>query len=340
MDEEKVSIIIPIYNGEKYIDSCLKSVLEQTYKNVEIIVVNDGSKDDSLILINKYKKSDDRIIVIDKKNEGVSVARNTAIDISTSKWIMFVDVDDKLEKDAVENLMNNIENDIDIIISKIYLVSENKKEEFKCEYSEKKIFQNEDKNELIQAIFYDNYKEKISSNTNIFAKLYSKDLLMKNKIKFKEGMKYGEDVIFNLISFQNAKKIAFINSFTYNYISNCESVTQKFDNNIIEHYTKMLLEIKEYLTKNNLYEKFKNEYQYFVLRQINKFCRLYFFRKENTKSYKELKKEFLSLLAMEPYYTAVFKEKIIFLTKQRKILLMLLKMKNFYILKQVYNKII
>ncbi len=340
MNDEKVSIIIPVYNGEKYIDGCLKSVVGQTYKNIEIIVINDGSIDDSLALINKYKKIDDRIIVIDKENEGVSVARNKAIDMSTAKWIMFVDVDDKLEQDAVENLMSNIEKDTDIIISKIYLVSDNNKEEFKCAYSEKKIFQDEEKKELIQAIFYDNYKEKISNNSNIFAKLYSKDLLTRNKIKFKEGMKYGEDVMFNLISFQNSKKIIFINSFTYNYILNYESVTQKYDNNIIAHYTKMLLELREYLTRHDLYKQFKNEYQYFVLRQINKFCRLYFFRKENKKTYQELKREFLSLIDMDPYYTAVYKEKINFLSIQRRVLLMLLKMKNFFILKQIYNKII
>lgn len=339
MNEEKVSVIIPVYNGEKYIDSCLESVLGQTYKNLEIIVVNDGSKDDSLLIIDKYKKSDDRIIVIDKKNEGVSVARNKAMDIATSKWIMFVDVDDRLEQDAVENLINNVRDDTDIVLSKIYLVNGKEKKEFKCEYKEEKEFEEKEKKELIDAIFYDNYKEKISNNSSIFAKLYSKDLLIKHKIKFKEGFKYGEDVIFNLMSFQNAKKIILIDSFTYNYVLNQESVTQKYDNNIIQHYTKMLLEVREYLIKNNLYEKYRNEYQYFVIRQINKFCRLYFFRKENTKSYKELKQDFQSLMNTEPYYTAVYKEEVQFLSKQRKILLILLRMKNFFILKQVYNKI-
>ena len=87
LESEKVSIIVPIYNVEKYLDCCLKSIMMQTYKNLEIILVNDGSIDNSLKICYKYKKIDDRIIVINNKNCGVSCSRNKGIDISTGKYI-------------------------------------------------------------------------------------------------------------------------------------------------------------------------------------------------------------------------------------------------------------
>ena len=96
MDEKKelVSIVVPVYNCENYIERCIKSLLEQTYKNIEIILINDGSKDRSLDICKKYSNIDKRIVIIDKKNEGVSKARNTGIKKSNGKFISFVDADD------------------------------------------------------------------------------------------------------------------------------------------------------------------------------------------------------------------------------------------------------
>ena len=103
----KVSIIIPVYNVEKYLDKCLKSVLNQTYKNIEIIVINDGSTDNSLKICKKYK--DKRIVLIDKENGGVSSARNKGLELASGKYITFVDSDDWLELDAIENMVSFIE---------------------------------------------------------------------------------------------------------------------------------------------------------------------------------------------------------------------------------------
>ena len=94
MSSELVSIIVPIYNVGEYVEDCIKSLMNQTYGNIEIILVNDGSKDDSLSICREYEKIDSRIIVIDQVNQGVSVARNAGIDISKGEWICFVDGDD------------------------------------------------------------------------------------------------------------------------------------------------------------------------------------------------------------------------------------------------------
>ena len=102
--EELVSIILPIYNAEKYLERCLESIITQTYANIEIILINDGSTDNSINIIKEYAIKDSRIIIIDKENEGVSVARNIGILKARGKYICFVDADDYIEKSMIEKM--------------------------------------------------------------------------------------------------------------------------------------------------------------------------------------------------------------------------------------------
>ena len=111
----KVSIIIPVFNVENYLERCLKSVIAQTFKDIEIIIINDGSIDKSLEICKKFAESDKRIILINQKNSGVSAARNTGIDIATGKYLSFVDSDDFITPDMIEFLLTNLEeHDADI----------------------------------------------------------------------------------------------------------------------------------------------------------------------------------------------------------------------------------
>ena len=108
---EKVSIIIPIYNSDKTIDRCLKSIINQTYRNIEVICINDGSFDNSYKILQNYLKTDSRIKVINQTNKGVSSARNNGIKNSTGKYIMFVDADDYLKDNMIELLVKSIKKD-------------------------------------------------------------------------------------------------------------------------------------------------------------------------------------------------------------------------------------
>ena len=335
--QEKVSIIIPVYNCEKYLEECIKSIINKKYNNLEIIIVNDGSTDSSIEILNRYKETDERIILINKKNEGVSIARNTGMENATSEWIMFVDSDDTLEKDAVENFAKKIDKDIDIIFSNVYCLIDNKKEKAKCIYKETRDFYDNDKKELIDSIFYDNERWKVKYAPTPFAKLYRKKFLQENKICFIENLKYGEDRIFNFLAFNYAKKIVFIENITYNYRIHSESVMKKYDENLIANYTKLLIEYKRIFIENSFYEEYKEEYNFFVLRQFNKFFNNYFFDVRTTKQYKELKKEFLELTQKEPYKEVIYKEKIVSLSKKRKLMIFLIKTKQFYLLKLFYK---
>ena len=117
MNKEKVSVIIPVYNVENYIHRCLNSVISQTYDNLEIILVDDGSTDDSGRICDEYKEKDGRGVVIHKENGGQATARNFALDIATGDYIAFVDSDDYIEEDMFYSMMNEfIYNDVDIVV--------------------------------------------------------------------------------------------------------------------------------------------------------------------------------------------------------------------------------
>ena len=103
-----VSIIVPIYNTEKYLERCIDSLINQTYKNIEIILINDGSTDNSINILKKYKKIDTRIKIIDKKNEGPNIARKTGLENADGNYIMFVDSDDYIHPNTVEILVSKI----------------------------------------------------------------------------------------------------------------------------------------------------------------------------------------------------------------------------------------
>lgn len=125
MKKEKVSIIVPIYNVERYLEKCLERILNQTYENLEIILVDDGSTDKSSLICDKYHEQDCRIKVFHKKNEGVSIARNEGIKLSTGKYIVFIDADDYVSNEHIESLYKCIvEKNVDIVISNAIDITE------------------------------------------------------------------------------------------------------------------------------------------------------------------------------------------------------------------------
>ena len=120
--EEKISIIIPVYNAEIYLNKCIKSITEQTYKNLEIILVNDGSTDSSGKICDEWKEKDNRIKVIHQQNKGVSTARNTGLENSTGEWITFSDNDDYMDSDLIENLYRSaIKRNADISVGGFWI---------------------------------------------------------------------------------------------------------------------------------------------------------------------------------------------------------------------------
>ena len=120
--KNKISVIVPVYNTEDYLERCIRSIIDQTYKNIEIIAVNDGSTDSSLSILESLRKEDNRIIIINQENMGVSKARNKGLDYATGEFITFVDSDDFIEKDMYEVMINHlIEEDADLCRIKAFI---------------------------------------------------------------------------------------------------------------------------------------------------------------------------------------------------------------------------
>ncbi len=228
--KDLVSVIIPIYNSEKYLKECIASILKQSYENIEVILIDNDSKDKSQEIALSFKKEDSRIIVISKKNEGTSNARNKGIDISNGKYIMFVDPDDILEENAIENLVNKDGEKIDLIVGNYTLLEYNKKEEI----IETEI---QDIDFLNKKLLNKNYKsDKYLGNLRtVWSKLYKSDIIKKNNVRFLEDIVLFEDGFFNLKYFSFIKNVKFINESVYKYrVNNNTSVLHKFYDNLYE----------------------------------------------------------------------------------------------------------
>ena len=254
----KVSIIIPVYNSENYLDKCISSILKQTLNGIEIILVDDGSTDKSEVICKKYKDSDNRVKFVRKKNGGVSSARNCGVSIAEGEFITFVDSDDYIESNMCEKLYTSaIENKCDVIFSGMKSV--NNKVISYIFTDETKVYSKE---EACKLFFFD--KEPFSPNYAC-GKLIKKTVC--EKIKFREDIFLMEDALFSMELFLNCtNNIMFLNEYLYNYVQRSGSASKHFNKKRITSYYALdeLLNIAR--TMNKLYEmKFLKVYSKLIL---------------------------------------------------------------------------
>lgn len=214
-----ISVVVPIYKVEKYLEECITSILNQTYKNLEVILVNDGSPDKCGEICEKYKKIDDRVIVIHQSNRGLSNARNTGIRQSKGKYICFVDSDDYIEKDFLEVLHKEAENDnLDITCGSYTKL-----------YSDKKIEKNNrhtnlySKKAIKGKVFLRNQFKFNDYRMEVWTNLYNRNFLLKNKIEFCDGILH-EDEEFTPNAFLKAKRVKLVYTNGYIYRQREESI--------------------------------------------------------------------------------------------------------------------
>lgn len=202
----KVSVIVPIYNVEKYIGKCILSIIEQTYKNIEIILVDDGSLDDSGNIADEYATRDNRIKVIHKANAGVSAARNSGLDAATGDFVCFSDGDDYVMPYYVEHLLKLcLTDNADVAYTvDMYTTFHNEH----VANSHVKVITPEDATENILC-----YKVPIG----VYSKLFNREFLVKNNIRFLEDVYIGEGFNFNTACFQRANKVVMSNERIYFY---------------------------------------------------------------------------------------------------------------------------
>lgn len=212
----KISIIIPVYNTEKYLGQCLESLVNQTYRDIEIIIINDGSTDNSGMLCRKYKNKDNRIKYFEIQNKGVAFARNFGIKKSSGQYIMFIDSDDFIEKNTLE-IIDKYLKDKDLIIYG-----------YDRSYKNRKINQIENSRDINLL----NLKEVIFSNDNIggylWNKIFKSNIIKDNYIRFDEDICYCEDLMFVSQYIKYVKNIFYIKEIKYHYRMRKSSTTFNF----------------------------------------------------------------------------------------------------------------
>ncbi len=245
----KISVIIPVYNAEKTLKKCLDSILNQSLKEIEIILINDGSKDKSDGICQNYVKKDTRILYINKSNEGCSITRNLGIDIAKGKYITFVDSDDYLEKEMYKSMYNIAKKDnSDIVVCGFNILDE------KYNHLEK----------VRPAKYLDKmeyFKIKNKCFNSPWNKIYKKELLKNNNIYFPKNTHMGEDLVFNVKAFYFAEKIDIVKECYYNYYNNLFGAM-----NNVKKRKEIYISLNEIFNffnkydKNNKYLKIYNEF--------------------------------------------------------------------------------
>ena len=260
----KFSVIVPVYNVEKYIARCLESLVCQTYSNIEIIVVNDGSTDNSEDIILSFANQDRRVKIISQQNGGLSVARNTGLAIASGNYISFVDGDDWVERDMYEQLAEHL---------RLY----KEKPDFTC-------FRLQFDNELLRkyVIYGHNFQyeeihgwKKILTDTflvknittSAWSKIYSYEFLKDNKLRFEPGI-VNEDTLFSIEAASCAEYVTFLNKVLYHAVERSNSISRSSQERLFRDMHKALSLAMQRLKENGKFSDFKLLYKKRYIRSM------------------------------------------------------------------------
>ena len=217
----KISVIVPVYNSEKYLHRCLDSIVNQTYKDIEIICVNDGSTDNSLEILKEYANNDNRIKIINQMNGGAAKSRNTGLSLATSDYITFVDSDDWIELDTFEKVISKMSDNVDIVAWGANIVNEG------LDINSRGI--------IIGSLYHRikvTGKKKLTNDVinkttyTVWNKLFKKSIIDDYNIKFLENRIY-EDDNFTIIYLMHCKRGYFLSDYLYNYTQHKNSIMEK-----------------------------------------------------------------------------------------------------------------
>ena len=285
MNQPLVSIILPVYNAQNHLARCVGSICAQTYRNIEIIILNDGSKDQSLPVCEEFRQKDPRILLVDKANSGVSDTRNLGLKLASGKYVEFVDSDDYLDPDFTERLVAAAEeNEADFVIAPYKMVipagaskPEQVLDKIQDELGVMSVARPPEVREygFLPAGVYDKdtfalrLMDKPASYfySVLWNKLYRRDILTGNDIQFVSEMRWAEDLVFNLRYIQYAERFVAIDKPGYYYVQNPQSIchTQINAATIVQNKLQVFRYYKALYTRLGIYEEVRPQLYKFLV---------------------------------------------------------------------------
>ena len=248
MIKPKISVVIPVFNTEQYLDVCLESVINQTYSNIEIIIINDGSTDSSAQICQSYAESDSRITFINKANQGVSATRNIGIDMASGAWLYFLDSDDFLELTTFEILINRSN------ISKADIIHFGNRVVRGGDIKGEHTYANDQCYTKINYFLDDN----ISNVVPVSLTFIRHELVRSNKIYFNDKMKHYEDILFVYCLYCHTSKILVLKDIFYNQVIREDSASRKeFSIKVLKDRLLLLENICKYAKKYMLIKEYR-----------------------------------------------------------------------------------
>lgn len=256
----KVSVIVPIYNSEIFLKRCLDSIVNQTLKDIEIILINDGSKDNSRNICEEYANRDNRIKFINKKNEGTSIARNVGLDIATGEYITFVDSDDYIELNAFEKMYNIAqETTADIVLFNHYHGENNLNN---VKFPKNKLLRGKELKEILK-----------TANTDFFIPFSWRNIFKntdkQKTIKFKTNLKYGEDSLYNLESYLGADSMYCSEKAFYHQMPNINSTMSSQKEDFLLYLENLYDEKMKLYNEKGLVDFKQDLYNYTIQHTLN-----------------------------------------------------------------------
>lgn len=323
MNQPLISIIIPVYKVERFLPKCLDSIIIQTYFNLDIILIDDGSPDNCGKICDEYAFRDKRITVIHKKNEGVVQARITGFGVCKGEYILFVDADDYISKDAIEILVKNaLQYNADLVVASHYIENSNNVEIDKRTIHQG-LYNKEEITDLLKNKFlFDGTLGRSGFPLYLWGKLFKKDSLL-GKLEKGKGISFAEDIITVFATIKEIKSMVVVKEPIYYYVSHEDQITKKKPEYLWPEFLKAWKKLKELdksdLLKNQLPERIisgisstlisislRNNYNYykaFINNNVyNDFINNLVWNNKNLILHSTTSKFFYSLLSKKNYY--------------------------------------
>lgn len=245
-----ISIIMPVYNVEKYVGIAIESILKQTYMEWELIIVDDGSDDNSLKICNEYAQIDRRIRIVSKKNGGVSSARNKGLEYAQGEWIYFMDADDRVVENCFETIIEYLrEEEVDIVCWNYMRECSDGIKKAAAIFPDK--FIEEEPKKLIKEVIFPGYSIKElhrfrGAMRTLCTKLFRRNIII-GYFRFNEEIKIGEDALFCAMCCQRAQRILFVNEYLYYYRKVPNSADQRYREDIEDVFVQLLKSTYQFL---------------------------------------------------------------------------------------------